>query len=95
MARSNMSSLADSFMGRSEKEVPQRISLAVSGWLLMIIRVVPRLNAIKRFRPIEAAIEASLRVVPPCKPSFHHPKFHEEREEGKGQEGKKSGTTYC
>lgn len=61
MARSNISKRAEAFMGRSENEGEHRICLAVSGWLLMIIGVVPKLNAMSLVQPKEVAMVASLR----------------------------------
>lgn len=61
MARSNISKRADALMGRSENEGEDRISLAVSGSLLMITGVVPKLNAMSLVQPKEAAMVANLR----------------------------------
>lgn len=60
MARSNMRARADSFMGRSENEDPNKICLAVSGWLLITTGVGPRLNAIILLAFNDAAKAASL-----------------------------------
>lgn len=60
MALSNISSRAEAFMGRSENAGEHRISLAVSGWLLMITGVGPRLNAISLVQPKEEAMLASV-----------------------------------
>jgi len=59
MARSNMRARADSFIGRSENEEPSKISLAVSGWLLITTGVGPRLSAINLFAFNVAAKAAS------------------------------------
>lgn len=61
MARSNISKLAEALMGRSENEGEDKISLAVSGLLLMITGVVPKLNAMSLVQPIEFAMRASFR----------------------------------
>ncbi|KAK8564503.1 hypothetical protein V6N12_036626 [Hibiscus sabdariffa] len=61
MARSNMSECAESLTGRFENAVPLRISLAVSGWLLITTRVAPRLNFMSLVAPSDAAMVARLR----------------------------------
>lgn len=58
MACSNISKRADCLMGRSENDEPHRICLAVSGWLLIITGVAPRLNDMSIFAFNEAAMAA-------------------------------------
>ncbi|WVZ51815.1 LOW QUALITY PROTEIN: hypothetical protein U9M48_002925, partial [Paspalum notatum var. saurae] len=63
MARQNMSSLAAALGGRSTNAAPDRISRAVSGWLLITTGVAPRVSDMRRRAPCASASAARRRCM--------------------------------